>query len=67
MAWTDGQTQKIERGMSPLARRLTDLSLAMIIPWPDGFPKYWLSPDGSNDELRMNEIAEADERLPWEL
>jgi len=40
----------------------------MIVPWRDGFPQYWLLPDGSNTELRMRQILDAteNETLPWE-
>ena len=34
------------------ARRLTDLSLAMVIPWRDGWPQWWL-----NDENRVGTDA----------
>jgi hypothetical protein len=66
VAWETRRHETIEY-QSALARRLTDLSLAGVIPWPSGFPQYWLSPDGSNEEQRMNEIADAtaDEVLPW--
>lgn len=49
------------------ARRLTDLSLAMVIPWRDGWPQWWLNDE--NELERMQEIldATADEVLPWAL
>jgi len=47
-------------------QRLHDLALALIIPWPDGFPQYWLNAD--NEAQRCDEIREAtkNERLPWQ-
>jgi len=68
MAWKIARHETVERGLHPDARRLTDLSLAMIVPWRDGFPQYWLLPDGSNTELRMRQILDAteNETLPWE-
>lgn len=49
------------------ARRLTDLSLAMVIPWRDGWPRWWLNDE--NESERMQEIlgATADEVLPWAM
>jgi hypothetical protein len=66
MAWQLRRTQMVEKGLSPDARRLTDLSLALIIPWKDGFPQYWLNEQ--NEQQRMGEILDATdhERLPWE-
>jgi hypothetical protein len=63
-----------ERGMSPDQQRLTDLSLALIIPWRDysqfgsrGWPQYWMNEQ--KEQQRMGEIliATDHERLPWEL
>jgi hypothetical protein len=56
-----------EMGMSPDQQRLIDLSLALIIPWKDGFPQYWMNEQ--NEQQRMGEIliATDHERLPWEL
>jgi hypothetical protein len=63
--WTRCESR--EMGPSPDQQRLTDLSLALIIPWKDGFPQYWLNEQ--NEQMRMGEIliATDDERLPWEL
>lgn len=57
------------------ARRLTDLSLAMVIPWRDysqvgmttGWPQWWMNDE--NESERMQEILDAteDEVLPWEM
>ena len=54
-------------GLSPDAQRLTDLSLALIIPWKDGFPWWWLN--DQNEKQRMREILDAtdNEVLPWEM
>jgi hypothetical protein len=66
MAWETKRTETIE--ISADARRLNDLALAMIIPWADGLPQYYLARDGSNMPQRMSEIlnATATEKLPWE-
>lgn len=47
-------------------QRLHDLALALVIPWRDGFPQYYI--DDKNERQRLDEIREAtkDERLPWE-
>ena len=49
------------------AQRLTDLCLALVIPWRDGWPQWWF--DDENETERIQEILDAttDERLPWEL
>ena len=65
MAW------KVERENVPMqykdgqAQRLTDLALAMVIPWMDGYPQYWVQED--NREQRERQIYEATKghRLPW--
>lgn len=66
MAWTAERVTEIKRGRNPDAQRLDDLALAMVIPWKDGFPQYWL--DEKNEQQRMREILDATEnlRLPWE-
>jgi len=48
-------------------QRLYDLALALIIPWRDGWPRYWM--DETNEQRRMDEILEAtkDQILPWSL
>jgi hypothetical protein len=47
--------------------RLHELALAMVIPWRDGWPQYWM--DESNEDERLLEVLKAtkDEKLPWEL
>jgi hypothetical protein len=69
MPWGKQQIVTVEKALHPDAQRLTDLSLALIIPWRDGFPQYWLARDGSNAPQRMREILDATEceRLPWQL
>jgi len=54
-------------GMRAENKRLYDLCLAMVIPWRDGWPRYWLNDE--NESQRMREILDAteDEILPWEL
>jgi hypothetical protein len=65
--WKTGRT--VEIGISAEAQRLNDLALAMVIPWADGLPQYYLARDGSNMAERMAEIldATATERYPWQL
>ena len=69
MPWENQRTETITRELHPDARRLTELSLALVIPWNDGFPQYYLAADGSNMAERMGELldATADEVLPWQL
>jgi hypothetical protein len=57
---------KVER-FTATARRLTDLSLAMVIPWRDGWPRWWMNDE--NEPERVREIIDAtqDEVLPWEM
>ena len=43
-------------------QRLHDLALALIIPWADGFPQYWMNAD--NREHREAQIYQATEKLP---
>lgn len=68
MKWQVQRTERIEQ-RTGTAQRLTDLSLAMILPWRDGFPQWWLPRDGSQDDERVQEIIDvtASERLPWQL
>jgi hypothetical protein len=65
MAWRFEKV--IELGPDAIETRLTDLSLAMVIPWADGWPQYWLNE--TNLEQRIEEIlaATAKERLPWQI
>jgi hypothetical protein len=67
MAWKIARHETVERGLHPDARRLTELSLAMIVPWKDGFPRYWLNE--TNEQQRMREILDAteNEKLPWQF
>jgi hypothetical protein len=67
MAWKIARHETVERGLHPDARRLTELSLAMIVPWKDGFPRYWLNE--TNEQRRMREILDAteNEKLPWQF
>jgi hypothetical protein len=59
--------QIFELGPRAENQRLTDLSLAMVIPWNDGFPQFWLNEQ--NMPKRMREILDAteNEALPWEI
>jgi hypothetical protein len=45
-------------------QRLTDLSLAMVIPWADGFPQFIGDVDTPQGRRRILE-ATKNERLPW--
>jgi hypothetical protein len=64
MAWETRRHETIEYRHAD-AQRLTDLSLALIIPWPSGFPQFWLNE--TNEQQRMREILDATEHetLPW--
>jgi hypothetical protein len=64
--WRAERTERVERGRTPDAQRLTDLSLALVVPWPDGYPQYvgpMDSPDGWTTILNATKNI----RLPWEL
>ena len=47
-------------------QRLHDLALSLVIPWRDGWPRYWMT--DQNEAARLDEVIEAtkSERLPWE-
>jgi hypothetical protein len=71
MAWTATRVETIER-VHPDAKRLTELSLALVIPWRDhsqfgsrGWPQCWMNEQ--NEQQRMREILDATENeiLPW--
>jgi hypothetical protein len=66
MAWTNKRRVEMQY-RDARAERLTDLALAMIIPWTDGFPFYWLGGE-ENREERERQIFEAtaQEVLPWQ-
>lgn len=49
------------------AQRLNDLSLALVIPWPSGFPQYWLNADNIEQRVQQLLDATANERLPWQM
>ena len=66
MAW---QVERVESMQYKTAQeqRLHDLALAMIIPWRDGWPAYYMTEQ--NEKQRFDEIREATkgERLPWQI
>jgi hypothetical protein len=47
--------------------RLHELALALIIPWRDGWPQYYM--DANNEHERLLQVLEATkhERLPWQF
>ncbi len=66
MAWHVERREPMEF-KTEQEQRLTDLALALVIPWKDGFPQvFWQT---ATEEKRLAEIIEAtkSERLPWEL
>jgi hypothetical protein len=65
MAWETARKGVPMNYKTAQEQRLHDLALAMMIPWPSGFPQYWL--DAENQELRESEIFEATKtlKLPW--
>ena len=65
MAWETQRENEPMQFKDDRAQRLTDLALAMVIPWCDGYPQFWF--DEGNREQREEQIYEATKghKLPW--
>ena len=62
-----GSPTNFEVGPRSANLRLTELSLAMVIPWKDGWPQWWLNDENEGERMREILEATADEVLPWEM
>jgi hypothetical protein len=58
--------RRVELGPPADIERLNDLSLALVIPWPDGWPQYLGDVDTPQGRRWLLEMTKG-ERLPWEL
>ena len=62
--WKLQTDRKIDTRPSDI-RRLDELSLCLVIPWPDGFPQYFDADTEAHREAILT--ATAQEVLPWQL
>lgn len=63
--WQPRRIEAIERAPADITR-LFDLSLAMIVPWKDGYPQYIGDMD-TPEGWQMILEATKEIRLPWQL